>query len=54
MSALGGKRTLVFDPYRIAEAHRVEHGALLILNIDAVMEHHPPLVLRRLTERDAD
>src|SRR5215203_6253751 len=53
MSSTGAEPDLVFDSYRIAEVHRPKHGALVIFNVDAVMEHHAAFVFGPFSERDA-
>ena len=53
MSSMGGEPDLVFNSYCIAEPHRAKHGALLIFDVDAVMEHDLALVFGRFSERDA-
>ena len=40
--------------YRVPEVHRVKHGAVRIFDVDAVMEHHAPVILGRFSECDAD
>jgi hypothetical protein len=44
---------LGFDFHRITEIDSGEHGPMLILNVNAVMEHYPTFIFGHLSKRDA-
>jgi hypothetical protein len=44
---------LGFNLYGIAEIHSVEHGSVLVFDVDAVMEDDTAFIFGHFTERDA-
>jgi hypothetical protein len=44
---------LVFNLYRVAEVHSVEHDPLLVFNVDTVMEHYATIIFGGFSKRHA-